>query len=74
MKNYQFESHDEIPFILRNYLMTVAEVSVFNEIPLFDVNSFLNGLQEFHGKSVDSEIIRKELNAPSCFVQDEQYV
>ena len=41
MKNYQFKSHDEIPFLLRNYLMTVAEVSVFNEIPLFDVNSFL---------------------------------
>jgi hypothetical protein len=68
MKNYQFESHDEIPFILRNYLMTVAEVSVFNEIPLFDVNSFLNGLEEFHGKSVDSDVIHKELNAPSCFV------
>ena len=68
MKNYQFESHDEIPLILRNYLMTVAEVSVFNEIPLFDVNSFLNGLEEFHGKSVDSDVIHKELNAPSCFV------
>ena len=74
MKNYQFESHDEIPFILRNYLMTVAEVSVFNEIPLFDVNSFLNGLQEFHGKSVDSEIIRKELNAPISFGSAIKYV
>lgn len=42
----RFKDHDEVPMLLRNYMMTVTEKNSFDAISLEDVNSFLEGLEE----------------------------
>lgn len=42
----RFKDHDEVPMLLRNYMMTVTETPSFDAISLDDVNDFLEGLEE----------------------------
>ena len=58
---YAFKSHDEVPMMLRNYLMVVMKPATFDEIDLRDANSFLNDLEEVYGKEVDNDVILQDL-------------
>jgi hypothetical protein len=42
----RFKDHDEVPILLRNYMMAVTETPSFDAISLDDVNDFLEGLEE----------------------------
>jgi|TARA_Y100000401_G_scaffold110341_1_gene107483 hypothetical protein len=41
-KEFNYESHSEIPDILKDYVQTVAQVSNVQELDIQDVNSLLN--------------------------------
>lgn len=42
---FNFRSHDEVPFVIRNYVMTIVNVETFAELDINEMNDFLN-LQE----------------------------
>jgi len=44
---YNFKSYEEIPATITNYILTVANVHNIGQIPLHEINNFLNGLDEF---------------------------
>ena len=58
---YEYATHEEVPIMLRNYLVSISGVSVFDKIRLFDINDFLNGLEDYYGAVLDENIIREEL-------------
>lgn len=41
-------SYDEIPQLVREYMLTVANEKCIMDIPLEDINSYLSGLHEYH--------------------------
>jgi hypothetical protein len=45
-KNYQ--TYDEIPALMREYVLTVADRKVIEEIPLEEINMFLQGLHQYY--------------------------
>jgi hypothetical protein len=47
-------SYNEIPQLMREYLLTVAEKRDIMEIPIEDINSYLEGLHE-HYKTEQEE-------------------
>lgn len=47
MRN-RYRTYNEIPQIMREYLMTVAEKRDIMEIPIEDINSYLEGLHSFY--------------------------
>ena len=42
-----YKTYEEIPVIIREYIITVANAKTIQEIPLEDINGFLTGLQEY---------------------------
>ncbi len=44
---YDYTDHSEIPGPIRSYIMTVADADNISEIPLQEINGFLNGLDEY---------------------------
>ena len=44
---HAYKAHEEIPSSVAGYVLTVADASNVGEIPLDDINSFLNGLDEW---------------------------
>ena len=46
-KKYDFMGYEEIPSSLASYMLTVAEADNIAEIPLQDINDFLNGLGSY---------------------------
>tara|TARA_B110000483_G_scaffold241105_1_gene323267 strand:+ start:1617 stop:1820 length:204 start_codon:yes stop_codon:yes gene_type:complete len=62
---YKYSSYKEIPDTIESYIITVADVKMLEQVPLEDINSFLNGLEEF-GRSqppVDIEQMALEMDA-----------
>ncbi len=47
-------SYDEIPQLMREYMLTVANEKYIMDIPLEDINSYLDGLHE-HYKTEQEE-------------------
>jgi len=45
-KSYQ--SYEEIPVLIREYVLTVADEKRIMDIPLEDINSFLDGLHVYY--------------------------
>ena len=45
---YDFKWHSEIPAQTAGYLLTVADVADVGQLDLDDINSFLNGQDEYH--------------------------
>mgnify|MGYP003134338009 CR=1 FL=1 len=44
---FDYKDHRDIPRPICSYIMTVADAETIGEIPLTDINSFLNGLDEY---------------------------
>ena len=44
---HTYKAHEEIPSSVAGYILSVADASNVGEIPLDDINSFLNGLDEW---------------------------
>jgi hypothetical protein len=43
-----YESYAEIPVLMRDYLLTVAEKKNIMDIPLEDINGYIRGLDEYY--------------------------
>ena len=43
-----YETYAEIPVLMRDYLLTVAEKKNIMDIPLEDINGYLRGLDEYY--------------------------
>lgn len=43
-----YQSYAEIPPLVEDFILTVAEKKHIMSIPLEDINSFLDGLHEYH--------------------------
>ena len=43
-----YRTYAEIPPLIEDYILTVAERKHIMSIPLDDINSFLDGLHEYH--------------------------
>lgn len=43
-----YQSYAEIPVLIRDYILTVAEEKSIMDVPLEDINSFLSGLHEHY--------------------------
>ena len=62
---YKYSTYEEIPISVESYIITVADVKALEQVPLEDINSFLNGLEEFD-KSLplmNIEQMAKEMDA-----------
>lgn len=66
MRKHAYECHEDIPSDTASYILTVADADNVGEIPLDDINSFLNGLDEH----IDA--VHNPTGAPiGCFVSFE---
>ena len=45
-----FTDHSEIDSTTESYILQVADAKSIWQIPLEDINSFLEGLEEYHGQ------------------------
>lgn len=43
-----YQTYDEIPLLMREYILTVAEEKTIMDVPLEDINSFLEGLHSYY--------------------------
>lgn len=43
-----YREYEEIPVLIRDYILTVAEKRSIMDIPLEDINSYLDGLHEYY--------------------------
>lgn len=50
----RFETYEEIPDSIQNYLETVSRVKKVSSLSLYDINSFLKGLDDFHKEFNDN--------------------
>jgi hypothetical protein len=66
MKNvYKYSTYEEIPVSVESYIMSVADVKMLEQVPLEDINSFLNGLEEYDKSltPIDIEQMAQEMGA-----------
>lgn len=52
----QYMSYEEIPPLIRDYILTVSNEKEITDIALGDINDFLNGLHEYHSGRVEKHI------------------
>ena len=43
-----YRDYDEIPVLVKDYILTVADANQIEQIPLEEINSFLSGLTEYY--------------------------
>ena len=43
-----FRTYDEIPVLIREYVLTVADEKSIMDIPLEDINTFIDGLHQYY--------------------------
>ena len=43
-----FKTYEEIPVLIREYVLTVADEKSIMDIPLEDINSFIDGLHQYY--------------------------
>ncbi len=62
---YKYSTYEEIPISVESYIITVADVKALEQVPLEDINSFLNGLEEFDKSlpPMNIEQMAKEMDA-----------
>jgi hypothetical protein len=60
--NYQYNSYEDIPQNIVDYMVTVTGEQDLKSVPLEDISSFLEGLDEFHSRM--DEIENLELMSP----------
>lgn len=54
MRRYNYKNHSEIPPYMADYLTdVVGTVETVEEVPLNQINDFLNGLEEWYEDDVD---------------------
>jgi len=46
-KKYNFASYEEIPANLSGYMLTVADADNIADVPLEDINEYLNQLEDW---------------------------
>lgn len=49
-------TYNEIPHLMREYMLTVANEKYIMDIPLEDINSYLSGLHEHYKVEQEEEI------------------
>ena len=47
IRTYNFTEHEEIPTDTAGYILTVADAHNIGEIPIEQINDFLNGLEAY---------------------------
>jgi hypothetical protein len=50
-----YKTYDEIPVMVKEYIVTVAQAKTIQEVPLSDINSFLTGLQEYDKMTAEND-------------------
>ena len=50
-----YKTYDEIPVMVKEYIVTVAQAKTIQEVPLADINSFLTGLQEYDKITMEND-------------------
>lgn len=45
---FAYISYADIPVLTKEYLLTVADAMQIEQIPLEDINAYLNGLDEYY--------------------------
>ena len=54
MRRYNYKNHSEIPPYMADYLTdVVGTVETVEEVPLNQINDFLNGLEEWYEDDVE---------------------
>ena len=54
MRRYNYKNHSEIPPYMADYLIdVVGKVDSVEEVPLNQINDFLNGLEEWYEDDVE---------------------
>ena len=54
MRRYNYKNHSEIPPYMADYLTdVVGTVETVEEVPLDQINDFLNGLEEWYEDDVE---------------------
>ena len=54
MRRYNYKNHSEIPPYMADYLTdVVGTVETVEEVPLNQINDFLNGLEEWYESDVE---------------------
>lgn len=54
MRRYNYKNHSEIPPYMADYLTdVVGTVGTVEEVPLNQINDFLNGLEEWYEDDVE---------------------
>ena len=43
-----FRTYEEIPLLIREYVLTVADEKSIMNIPLEDINTFIDGLHQYY--------------------------
>ena len=56
---YDYKSYDEIPDNILEYLLICSEEVSIRDIPLADINSFLNGYEEYLDEERQQEFLTK---------------
>tara|TARA_R100001143_G_C3292803_1_gene101981 strand:- start:228 stop:434 length:207 start_codon:yes stop_codon:yes gene_type:complete len=57
MTIYNYKNHDEIPDNISEYLLICSEQVSIIDIPLVDINSFLNGYEEYLDEERQKEFL-----------------
>lgn len=65
LTRYNFQTYEEIPLLISEYILTVAESKSLFDIPLEDINSFLTGLEEYAILTDNKEIRNDNRQSPS---------
>lgn len=47
MLRYKYKTHNEIPRYMQDYILSVSRETDINNIPVDDINDFLNGLEDW---------------------------
>jgi hypothetical protein len=47
MSKYNYQSYGEIPPSVEAYILTVAAAEMIHDVPLGDINDFMNGYEEW---------------------------
>ena len=53
---YKYSSHEDIPSYMKSYLLTVSHAPFIELIPVDEINSFLNGLEEWETENYPESI------------------
>lgn len=50
-----FRTYEEIPVLIRDYVLTVADKKYIMDIPLEDINTFIDGLHQYYETVPETE-------------------